>query len=425
MTEHDKQGAESAGAGGMLKGGAVAVVLVVLGLVIWALSRPGETPAPQLVEKTAEAPSAESPAEANETAVASAPAPSAEDEAPVAGQSAEAASEAAANSAPEAAENETLTALAPDALAAPGDFAQVQFDALRAAPDGSVTLAGRTDPGAKVDILVDGQSVSQVQADGAGNFVALFDLPPVADPRALSLKVTGADGHSRESAETLVLRGQPEPVAVAEGAAEVSATEATAQPAAPPAAAIVADADGARVLAPASTSLVIDTISFGAGKSARSEGRGAPEGTDLSAYLDDALVAEAKPASDGRWALDLPGLGIGKHKLRIDARDGTGKVIARAETEFDQPDQIVVASAASPAGAETQPVSDQGGTVKVVQIVEGNTLWAIAREVYGDGFLYVRVFDANRDQIRNPDLIYPGQVFTIPSPASASGAAAQ
>lgn len=430
MTEHDKQGAESAGAGGMLKGGAVAVVLVVLGLVIWALSRPGETPAPQLVEKTAEAPSAETPAEANETEVASAPTASAEDEAPVAGQSAEAAPQAAANAAPEAAENETLTAPAPDAQAAPGDFAQVQFDALRAAPDGSVTLAGRTDPGAKVDILVDGQSVSQVQADGAGNFVALFDLPPVADPRALSLKVTGADGHSRESAETLVLRGQPEPVAVAEDAAEVPATEATAigsaaQPAAPPAAAIVADADGARVLAPASTSLVIDTISFGAGKSARSEGRGAPEGTDLAAYLDDALVAEAKPASDGRWALDLPGLGIGKHKLRIDARDGTGKVIARAETEFDQPDQIVVASAASPAGAETQPVSDQGGTVKVVQIVEGNTLWAIAREVYGDGFLYVRVFDANRDQIRNPDLIYPGQVFTIPSPDSASGAAAQ
>jgi nucleoid-associated protein YgaU len=44
----------------------------------------------------------------------------------------------------------------------------------------------------------------------------------------------------------------------------------------------------------------------------------------------------------------------------------------------------------------------------------GNTLWAIARDTYGDGFLYVRVFSANKDQIRNPDLIYPGQVFTLP-----------
>ncbi|MGR3529772.1 MAG: LysM peptidoglycan-binding domain-containing protein, partial [Sulfitobacter sp.] len=44
----------------------------------------------------------------------------------------------------------------------------------------------------------------------------------------------------------------------------------------------------------------------------------------------------------------------------------------------------------------------------------GATLWAIARERYGDPFLYVRVFEANRDSIRDPDLIYPGQVFDLP-----------
>ncbi|MDA1238416.1 MAG: LysM peptidoglycan-binding domain-containing protein, partial [Proteobacteria bacterium] len=42
------------------------------------------------------------------------------------------------------------------------------------------------------------------------------------------------------------------------------------------------------------------------------------------------------------------------------------------------------------------------------------TLWAIAREKYGSGFQYVRVYNANRDLIKNPDLIYPGQVLTIP-----------
>ncbi len=44
----------------------------------------------------------------------------------------------------------------------------------------------------------------------------------------------------------------------------------------------------------------------------------------------------------------------------------------------------------------------------------GNTLWAIARESYGEGPLFVRVFEANRDRIRDPDLIYPGQIFEIP-----------
>jgi nucleoid-associated protein YgaU len=44
----------------------------------------------------------------------------------------------------------------------------------------------------------------------------------------------------------------------------------------------------------------------------------------------------------------------------------------------------------------------------------GFTLWGIARESYGEGVMYVRVYEANKTQIRDPDLIYPGQVFTVP-----------
>ena len=57
---------------------------------------------------------------------------------------------------------------------------------------------------------------------------------------------------------------------------------------------------------------------------------------------------------------------------------------------------------------QAQPV------IRSVTVQKGDTLWAISRERYGDGILYVKVFEANRDAIRDPDLIYPGQVFTIP-----------
>ncbi|MEL6702574.1 MAG: LysM peptidoglycan-binding domain-containing protein, partial [Pseudomonadota bacterium] len=50
----------------------------------------------------------------------------------------------------------------------------------------------------------------------------------------------------------------------------------------------------------------------------------------------------------------------------------------------------------------------------VMTVQPGATLWAIARDRYGSGAQFVKVFEANRDRIANPDLIYPGQVFDLP-----------
>jgi nucleoid-associated protein YgaU len=50
----------------------------------------------------------------------------------------------------------------------------------------------------------------------------------------------------------------------------------------------------------------------------------------------------------------------------------------------------------------------------IITVQPGFTLWGIANENYGNGFLYVKVYEANKEQIRDPDLIYPGQIFTVP-----------
>jgi nucleoid-associated protein YgaU len=69
---------------------------------------------------------------------------------------------------------------------------------------------------------------------------------------------------------------------------------------------------------------------------------------------------------------------------------------------------VVETATAEPAPA--QPVPSIAVTVQ-----PGFTLWGIAAEQFGDGVLYVQVYEANKDKIRDPDLIYPGQVFVIPS----------
>ena len=75
---------------------------------------------------------------------------------------------------------------------------------------------------------------------------------------------------------------------------------------------------------------------------------------------------------------------------------------------------------ASPApGASGLSRAIDPGTVIVPQITtatvsRGDNLWRISRRIYGEGTRYTVIYDANQGQIRNPDKIYPGQVFVLP-----------
>lgn len=53
-------------------------------------------------------------------------------------------------------------------------------------------------------------------------------------------------------------------------------------------------------------------------------------------------------------------------------------------------------------------------TTKNYTVVRGDCLWNIAKKYYGNGSQYTKIYNANRDKIKNPNLIYPGQVLVIP-----------
>lgn len=58
---------------------------------------------------------------------------------------------------------------------------------------------------------------------------------------------------------------------------------------------------------------------------------------------------------------------------------------------------------------ETNPKSKGSYVVQ-----SGDSLWAIAKKYYGDGSKYTKIYNANKDKIKNPSLIYPGQKLVIP-----------
>lgn len=166
--------------------------------------------------------------------------------------------------------------------------------------------------------------------------------------------------------------------------------------------------------APAAPELVgkvaLDTISYTETGDVQLAGRARPEAL-VRVYLDNSPVAELAAASDGQWSGSLTSVAPGIYTLRLDEIDPVdGIVLSRLETPFkrEAPEVLQPAVTADQAPDQAAPV------VRAVTVQEGDTLWAISQQRYGSGFLYVRVFEANKGDIRDPDLIYPGQIFTLP-----------
>ena len=182
-------------------------------------------------------------------------------------------------------------------------------------------------------------------------------------------------------------------------------TTASAAPATTQAPLLVSDEDGIRVLAPppsldAQTDVSLDIISYDTEGDVVLTGRGAGA---VRLYVDNQPVQVTAVDEAGNWSTDLPNVDPGVYTLRVDQVDATGDVTSRIETPFliEEPEVI-----------QALPAPETGINIHTVQT--GNTLWGIARREYGDGVLYVQIYEANRDLIRDPDLIFPGQVFTLP-----------
>ena len=207
----------------------------------------------------------------------------------------------------------------------------------------------------------------------------------------------------------------PEPTEVSEPTEAAEPTEVP-EPAdeakeAPPTL-LASDEEGVRVLQGPDVldSVAIDTISYDEAGDVALAGRGATseEGGFVRIYLDNTPVTSSRIREDGSWRVNLPEVDKGVYTLRVDEVDEDGTVKSRAETPFQREDRETLERVAG----------DEGDApLRVLTVQPGNTLWQIARDRYGEGLLYVRVFEANKGQIRDPDLIYPGQVFDLPEAA--------
>lgn len=316
------------------------------------------------------------------------------------------AAEPASDPAPKPAVEPAAPAPEPSPPAAAARFAPT-LDVVRVEPDGSATVAGQAEVSAQVYLRVDDTDAVFATADGAGAYAALFSLTPSDAPRTLTVVAIGRDGVEVVGKDRVILAPVKAPVkAPVVAAAPEASPEASPAPAPDPspepapAPDVLKQTDAGIVVTTAAdiANVTVDTVTYD-GDLIRIGGRGAG-GAAVRLYLDDVDSASATIMADGTYNADLLGIAPGTYTLRADQLDSAGKVTSRYELDITKAARDVLAGAA-PAPA-------------VVQVAAGTTLWAIAKAQFGEGLMYIQVYEANKDKIRDPNLIYPGQVFELP-----------
>lgn len=251
------------------------------------------------------------------------------------------------------------------------------FDLVRVDEDGSAIIAGSAKPNSEVRLLVDGKELETAEADASGAFAILTTIPSGEKP--LELQLEDVNDSNIKSADTVLIIPNKE----AEGSGPKI---------------IIAESDGKIIvqeqndIAPKIQPLSLDTINYAASGDVILAGRASSEQI-VRVYVDNKPVVLGE-VTDGKWNFEIPNIEEGIYTLRVDAINNEGKVVDRVESPF----QRVI-----------REMEDGQATIQ-----PGFTLWKLAELKYGFGMRYVQIFEANRDSIKDPDLIYPGQVFQIP-----------
>jgi nucleoid-associated protein YgaU len=280
----------------------------------------------------------------------------------------------------------------PDHVVQPPTPVPPSFDVIKVGPTGTAVIAGRAEPGAKVIVRDGDKPIGEVTADRRGEWVLIPAQPIGPGDRLLTAEASNpVTGAAVKSKETVALSISP--TAPAGRAGETAL-------------AVVLPHDGggsARVLqlpdgaSPGkANSLSMDTAEYDPQGRVVLSGRAAP-GATVQIYLGNKPLATVTADAAGTWSVTSSGaVPPGQLELRLDQLAPGGQVAQRLALPFTQ-------------AAAVEPAPGQNYVVQ-----RGNNLWRIAQRAYGAGTRYVIIYSANPDQIRNPDKIYPGQIFKIP-----------
>ena len=271
------------------------------------------------------------------------------------------------------------------------------FDIVRVTPEGDAVIAGRAQPNSTVVIIDNGQFVGQLDADDRGEWVFVPDKPLEPGNRQLSLEQRSKEHEEPIASDDIVIVVVPKKQMDLAGKPAKATTQALALK-------FPRTGDGVSTILqkpyPQNTlnSLSVDTVDYDDSGRLHISGRGEPARV-VQIYLDNRFIGHSYVDDAGGWRLkpDQP-VTPGVYSLRADEVDKAGKVQNRIELPFARAEAL-----------DTRPPEP------MIIVQPGNSLWRLARRIYGSGYRYTTIFAANQEQIKDPNMIFPGQVFAVPA----------
>lgn len=339
---------------------------------------------------------------------------------------------------------ETTNAEAVQALTVP------VFDILRLESDGSLVVAGKAAPNSMVDVISKTRVLGSSKAGESGDFAIVLDQALKAGDYQLVLRATAEGNVVATSRQTAILSvpetSDGQVLALVEEAGQASrlittpqagALEATTQPA------VIAPDNSQGISAPTSVPATGSAVSPVVDEKAKLsvaveaveiDGQtifvagSAHGGHSVQISANEILLGRAQVTPAGRFLVQTQQpLPVGDYIIRADLLDQAGKVLTTARVPFRrEAGENISAVAPKAVEALVQPNSQSADVVAddgkqplekaegSVIIRKGDNLWTISKRTYGDGMRYTTIYLANSDQIKNPDLIWPGQIFVMP-----------
>lgn len=328
-------------------------------------------------------------------------------------------------------DSDDITAPQNDAIVAPSDATQTTvtpsqdeadafklvIDIARVQADGMAVFAGRGAPNGTIFITKNGTIFAQNTIDDQGQWVVLPEEPLAPGSHLLRLEMVRIDGTTERADVSLVVQiaenndekplvalvpqtddqtpvllqsPDEEPVAAKDDARVEQADDTTPATQAEQVAEILGQDD---------IFIQIGSLSWHDGSSLSVHGV-ASGGDSVSGEIAGLSLETVPLAATGRWAskvLGNPFETADRQMLTVLLLDDNNQPLAQTQLNVSR----------------SQLTAGLDGSLMVV-VHKGDALWRIAYRSYGEGVRYVDIFRRNADQIDDPDLIYPNQIFAVP-----------